>query len=217
MEELPRNARFGWKSGVLLGFLVGLGFVGLVSIGTMPVTTNMQEPSIDMAWPSMQVRPSQSMQSARGFRMNALPNLVTDVRETLAQSPAAQKCMVAGKHATVCGNLVLLRPSTALRAEADGKAQSVDAEKLVQDLKGNFDAIENKPLAALYAGGAVVALTTVNGILTSVDNFPLLPSLFETVGIGYSGWFAYRYLLTKGAREELTQEIDELKKKVSGE
>lgn len=41
-----------------------------------------------------------------------------------------------------------------------------------------------------------------------------LPKLFELVGLGYSAWFTYRYLLFKSSREELVEDIEALKKKI---
>ena len=41
-----------------------------------------------------------------------------------------------------------------------------------------------------------------------------LPKIFELVGLGYSAWFTYRYLLFKSSREELVEDIEGLKKKI---
>jgi len=41
-----------------------------------------------------------------------------------------------------------------------------------------------------------------------------LPKAFELVGLGYSAWFTYRYLLFKSSREELVEDIESLKKKI---
>jgi hypothetical protein len=38
----------------------------------------------------------------------------------------------------------------------------------------------------------------------------------ELIGLGYTGWFAYRYLLFKSNRKELVSEIEELKSKITG-
>jgi hypothetical protein len=164
---------------------------------------------------------------ATGFRTNALVNPsaltgpglsqngVPDIRNSLGFSPT-QKCVYANQHASLCGNIVVLRPSTALRATSDKDSQSIDAEQILKDLSEKWDAVEDKTTVALYGGGALVALYLTNGILSTVNGIPLLPGLLETVGLGYSGYFAYRYLLTKSSREELVADIDELKKKISG-
>ena len=38
----------------------------------------------------------------------------------------------------------------------------------------------------------------------------------ELVGLGYTVWFTYRYLIFKSSRDELKKEIEELKSKISG-
>ena len=43
-----------------------------------------------------------------------------------------------------------------------------------------------------------------------------LPKVFELVGLGYSAWFTYKYLLFKESRAGLLADIDELKAKISG-
>ncbi|KAG0455043.1 hypothetical protein HPP92_024335 [Vanilla planifolia] len=43
-----------------------------------------------------------------------------------------------------------------------------------------------------------------------------LPKLLELVGLGYTGWFVYRYLLFKSSRKELAEDFEALKKKIAG-
>jgi len=143
-----------------------------------------------------------------------------DVRKTLGLirgSSAPPKCVYANRHASLCGDLVVLRPDTAVHAEGQSKSSSsFDADKLLKDVTEKWDAVEDKTTATIYAGGALVALIFANNILATVNALPLLPQLFETVGVGYSAYFAYRYLLTKSSREELIADIEELKEKVTG-
>ena len=49
----------------------------------------------------------------------------------------------------------------------------------------------------VYGSGALVALWLAATIVGALNNIPLLPKLFELVGLGYSAWFTYRYLLFK--------------------
>lgn len=51
----------------------------------------------------------------------------------------------------------------------------------------------------------------------AINSVPLLPKVFELVGLGYSAWFTYRYLLFKSNREELLDDIEVLKKKIAGD
>ena len=79
-----------------------------------------------------------------------------------------------------------------------------------------WESVEDKPQAILYAGGAVVAVVLVNSIVGAVNSLPLLPKVFELVGLGYSAWFTYKYLLFKSSRAELAADIEELKAKIAG-
>ncbi|MBW4489415.1 MAG: CAAD domain-containing protein [Trichocoleus desertorum ATA4-8-CV12] len=69
-------------------------------------------------------------------------------------------------------------------------------------------------LGLLFGGIVTVKLTLA--ILDAVNDIPLLAPTFELVGIGYSAWFVYRYLLKSENRQELSQEIDALKQQVVG-
>ena len=60
------------------------------------------------------------------------------------------------------------------------------------------------------------ALWLASSIVGSINSVPLLPKLMELIGLGYSCWFVYRYLLFKDSRSELSADIDEVKAKISG-
>jgi hypothetical protein len=90
----------------------------------------------------------------------------------------------------------------------------VDA--IVKDLQDKWDRVENKTTVAVYAGGAVVALWLSSTIVGAVNAVPLVPKFLELVGLGYTSWFVYRYLLFKSSREELLEDVEELKRKISG-
>jgi hypothetical protein len=195
-----RSERFGKTTLVFLA-CVGVGFVAGALI-TSRVNWAAENTEIDMnALPT-------------GIRMGGADTLrppLGNLGQAL-RSPT-QKCVVADSHAAVCGNIVVLRPTVALRASKE--SQGLEADKIVDDLKGKFDAIEDKPTAALYAGGAIVALSLANGIVSTVEAVPLVPKLFELIGLTYTGWFTYRYLIFKSSRQELVNDIEELKKKVT--
>ncbi|KAK3005367.1 hypothetical protein RJ639_015470 [Escallonia herrerae] len=74
---------------------------------------------------------------------------------------------------------------------------SVDATELFDDLKGKWDAVENKSTVILYGGGAIVAIWVSSIVVGAINSVPLLPKIMELVGLGYTGWFVYRYLLFK--------------------
>ncbi|XP_042463786.1 protein CURVATURE THYLAKOID 1A, chloroplastic-like [Zingiber officinale] len=110
------------------------------------------------------------------------------------------------------------RPLSSLRVRASSSedSSSVVGDDLLADLKEKWDALENKSTVLLYGGGALVALWLSSILVGAVNSVPLLPKIMELVGLGYTGWFVYRYLLFKESRKELANDIDVLKKKVAG-
>ncbi|MBN4007075.1 CAAD domain-containing protein [Nostoc sp. LPT] len=64
--------------------------------------------------------------------------------------------------------------------------------------------------------GSIVAVKVLLAILDALNDIPLVAPTFELIGIGYSAWFIYRYLLKASTRKELTSEITTLKSQVVG-
>ena len=69
-------------------------------------------------------------------------------------------------------------------------------------------------IGLILAGGVTVKIAFA--ILDSINDIPLLAPLFEMVGIGYTGWFVFRYLLKESTRQELGTELDALKTQFLG-
>jgi CAAD domains of cyanobacterial aminoacyl-tRNA synthetase len=64
---------------------------------------------------------------------------------------------------------------------------------------------------------ATIPLLIVTSTLVGfLNKLPLLPSLFELVGFGYSIWFVYRYLLLANTRKELIDGVTAWKNKIFG-
>ncbi|XP_030535618.1 protein CURVATURE THYLAKOID 1A, chloroplastic-like [Rhodamnia argentea] len=83
-------------------------------------------------------------------------------------------------------------------------------------VKEKWDAIEDKSLVFLYGGGTIVAVWLSSIVVDAINSLPLLPKVMELVGLGYTGWFVYRYLLFESSRKELASDIEALKKKIAG-
>ncbi|GIL69022.1 hypothetical protein Vretimale_17392 [Volvox reticuliferus] len=140
----------------------------------------------------------------------------------LAAKPTVSICKATGRRSVAsCPRSV--RPTVGrcqrfvVRAEdATTSTPSFDSEKVLKDLQEKWDAVENKGAVAAYTAGAVVALWLSSTVVNAINAVPLLPKLMELIGLGYSAWFTYRYLLFKSSREELLKDIGELSKKISG-
>ncbi len=64
--------------------------------------------------------------------------------------------------------------------------------------------------------GGLVTVKVALAILGAINEIPLLAPTFEMVGIGYSAWFLYRYVLKASTREELSASLNEVKRDVLG-
>lgn len=86
------------------------------------------------------------------------------------------------------------------------------------DYVGGFFSSYQKPLItlALLLSGVVTVKVTL-AILDAINDIPLLAPVFELVGIGYTAWFVYRYLLKVETRQELAAEFKSLKGQVVGQ
>ncbi len=82
---------------------------------------------------------------------------------------------------------------------------------------GEFFQEYKRPIlyVALIVGG-LIATKAVLAVLDAVNDIPLLSPSFELIGMGYSAWFIYRYLLKASSRQELSQTIESLKDQVLG-
>lgn len=85
------------------------------------------------------------------------------------------------------------------------------------DYVGTFFNRYKQPLITVgLIVAAIVTVRVVLAILDALNDIPLVAPTFELIGIGYSAWFVYRYLLKASNRQELTSEIAALKSQVVG-
>ncbi|MEM8673315.1 MAG: CAAD domain-containing protein [Cyanobacteria bacterium P01_G01_bin.67] len=83
-------------------------------------------------------------------------------------------------------------------------------------LKGFIDANQKLLVNLLLIFLGIIAVKVTLAIISAINDIPLLAPTFELVGLGYTGWFVYRYLLTNSSRQELGQEFEALKNQVMG-
>ncbi|ESQ37747.1 hypothetical protein EUTSA_v10029019mg [Eutrema salsugineum] len=82
-------------------------------------------------------------------------------------------------------------------SSSEETSTSIDTNELITDLKEKWDGLENKSTVLIYGGGAIVAVWLSSIVVGAINSVPLLPKVMELVGLGYTGWFVYRYLLFK--------------------
>lgn len=89
---------------------------------------------------------------------------------------------------------------------------------LLPEYLGRFFSEYRKPLVTLgLVFGSIVSVKLTLALLSAINDVPLLEPTFELVGLVYTVWFVYRYLLKASNRQELGQEINKLKSQVVGQ
>lgn len=63
---------------------------------------------------------------------------------------------------------------------------------------------------------SLIAVKLLLAVLSAINDLPLFSSLFELIGMGYSAWFVWRYLLKASTREQLANDFGSLKEQVLG-
>ncbi|KAK4838117.1 hypothetical protein QYF36_011144 [Acer negundo] len=106
----------------------------------------------------------------------------------------------------------------ALVVKATGESsESSTSLTVIKSVQNVWDNSEDR-LGLIGLGfAAVVALWASANLITVIDKLPFIPNALEFVGILFSTWFTYRYLLFKPNREELFQIIDKSLSDVLGQ
>ncbi|MBD1809949.1 MAG: CAAD domain-containing protein [Symplocastrum torsivum CPER-KK1] len=62
----------------------------------------------------------------------------------------------------------------------------------------------------------VITVKVTLALLDALDDIPLIAPTLELIGLAYTTWFVYRYLLSAASRQELSQDFQNLKEQVFG-
>lgn len=93
----------------------------------------------------------------------------------------------------------------------------VDILSELPDYVGGFFNQYQKPIVTVTLLIAVLVTIKVTfAVVDAVNDVPLLAPIFELVGMSYSVWFVYRYMLRASTRQELWQEINGIKTQYLG-
>ncbi|XP_024401345.1 protein CURVATURE THYLAKOID 1C, chloroplastic [Physcomitrium patens] len=114
-------------------------------------------------------------------------------------------------------SLTIVAAKATKEAEAAVDETSAAAEDFLQSLTEAWEKSDDKPAIVGLGFAGLIGLWATNGLINAIDKLPIIPDLFEIIGILFSGWFIYRYLLFKPDREELLKLIDEQKAKITGQ
>uniref|UniRef100_A0A6N2MWR3 Cyanobacterial aminoacyl-tRNA synthetase CAAD domain-containing protein n=1 Tax=Salix viminalis TaxID=40686 RepID=A0A6N2MWR3_SALVM len=105
---------------------------------------------------------------------------------------------------------------TMATGEAPAEVASAELPEIVKTVQEAWEKVEDKYAVSSLAVAGGVALWGSAGLISAIDRLPLIPGVFEIVGIGYTGWFAYKNLVFKPDREALIAKIKDTYKEVIG-
>ncbi|KAH7692618.1 Cyanobacterial aminoacyl-tRNA synthetase CAAD domain-containing protein [Dioscorea alata] len=95
-----------------------------------------------------------------------------------------------------------------VRATGETPAEGeTELPEILNTIQETWNKLDDKYAVAALVFALVVALWCSTGLISAVDRLPLLPGIFELVGIGYTGWFVYRNLIFKPDREALITKV----------
>eukprot|EP00879_Flechtneria_rotunda_P027691 GHRR01029675.1.p1 GENE.GHRR01029675.1~~GHRR01029675.1.p1 ORF type:complete len:149 (-),score=44.43 GHRR01029675.1:567-1013(-) len=139
----------------------------------------------------------------------------SSLRTGALQSSACRARLVFSRPAIA--RPTLSKRSVLVRAQDTETDTQVEVDKYIKDLQEKWDRVENKTSVVLYGAGALVLVWFSSTLVSALNSIPLVPKVLELVGLGYTSWFVYRYLLFKSSREELVRDVEELKKRITGD
>ncbi|PNX77985.1 thylakoid membrane phosphoprotein 14 chloroplastic-like [Trifolium pratense] len=101
-------------------------------------------------------------------------------------------------------------------ASTEQLSVSDDSPEFLKTVQQAWEKVEDKYAVSTLAVAGTVALWGTAGVISAIDRLPLIPGVLEVVGIGYTGWFAYKNLVFKPDREALVQKIKDTVKEITG-
>ncbi|XP_021736872.1 protein CURVATURE THYLAKOID 1C, chloroplastic-like [Chenopodium quinoa] len=137
----------------------------------------------------------------------SLPILMNGVKPSLKPTSNFPVCAFPERR----GRVAVVVKAT---SDSSDSSTSLNVVKSVQNL---WDSPEDR-IAVIGLGlTAVIAFWTSLNVIAAVDKLPLIPGFLEFVGILFSSWFIYRYLLFKPDREELFRNINKSVSNILGQ
>ncbi|KAJ4957797.1 hypothetical protein NE237_024908 [Protea cynaroides] len=87
-------------------------------------------------------------------------------------------------------------------------SESSTSLSIVKSVRNVWDKSEDRVGLVGLGFAALVAIWASANLISAIDKLLFIPNVLEFIGILFSWWFIYRYLLFKPDREELLQIIN---------
>ena len=170
--------------------------------------------------PEMVVTPTPEVLAASEPEMVA----TTPELEMVATTPELEMVATAPELEMVATTPEPEMVATALTYEEEVSSQTTITQKILQifsdlpDYITNFFGEYQKPILGVGSiVAAIVGIRVIASVLHALNTTPLVGPIFTAIGLVYSGWFIYRYLLTSKSRQELFQKAKSLLAQMSGQ
>jgi len=79
-----------------------------------------------------------------------------------------------------------------------------------------FDAYKQPLVIIGLIVGVLVIFKLMLALVDALNDLPLIAGFLELVGLAYTTWFVYRYLISTNSRQELGEKIREIREYVLG-
>ncbi|KAJ0971805.1 hypothetical protein J5N97_019764 [Dioscorea zingiberensis] len=97
--------------------------------------------------------------------------------------------------------------SLAVVAKAIGDGSDSSSGSIVKYVQNAWNNSEDRLALVGLGFAALAAFWASSNLVVAIDKLPFIPSALEFIGILFSWWFIYRYLLFKPDREELVRNV----------
>ncbi len=105
-------------------------------------------------------------------------------------------------------------PTEQLKAYA---AKALDSLGNLDNILGDFfNQYRSQITIAGIGFGSFIGVKLTLALLSALNEIPLVQPALELVGLSYTAWFVYRFILRADNRQELTEKYDGLKGQVLG-
>jgi CAAD domains of cyanobacterial aminoacyl-tRNA synthetase len=142
--------------------------------------------------------------------------------ETQAQKPEQENSPLPQDILSFSDGDNLNLPKLPAAKESESQWQQVSRQiidflnKLPDYLGSIFNDNKQSLITLVLILSAFVTVRVAIALLDAVNDLPLLQPIFELIGIFYSIWFAFRYLLKAETRQELSQKFSAFKQQSLG-
>ncbi|TYI00168.1 hypothetical protein ES332_A11G115100v1 [Gossypium tomentosum] len=100
--------------------------------------------------------------------------------------------------------------------EAPTEVTPTELTEFINKIQETWDKVEDKYAVSSLAVAGLVLVWGTAGMVSAIDKLPVVSTFLEVVGIGYTGWFAYKNLIFKPDRAALISKIKDTHKEILG-